>query len=83
MAAVRLSLREKLALSSRQKAARIPVAVGANERLYTIAEIAERWRVSDDTVYRMFRSESGVLKIGGYRIPESVMLRVQERRRIV
>jgi hypothetical protein len=61
---------------------------------YTVAEIAEMWKLSDDTVRRMFVNEEGVLKIGGtsrlvkrkyvhshfiLRIPESVFQRVLER----
>jgi hypothetical protein len=59
-----------------------------------LAEIAEKWKVSHDTVQRIFKDEPGVLKIGHptllkgrkykgrrftMRIPESVFLRVQNR----
>jgi hypothetical protein len=61
---------------------------------YTVSEIAEMWKLSVDTVRRMFGDEPGVLKIGQatrlvkrkyvrhhfvLRIPESVLLRVQDR----
>jgi len=31
---------------------------------YTVAEIAERWKLSTSVVRRIFRDEEGVLKIG-------------------
>ena len=54
------------------------------ERHYTVAEIAEMWKLSPDAVRKIFENEPGVLVIGndgsrskrGYhtlRIPESVM----------
>ncbi len=62
-----------------------------NERHYTVDEIAEMWRLSRDSIRRMFLSEDGVLKIcrsGNrfkrtcvtMRIPESVLNRVYRRR---
>ena len=60
------------------------------EKHYTPNELAKLWAVSPDTIRRLFRDESGVLKIGnngtryrrGYetlRIPESVAQRVHRR----
>jgi hypothetical protein len=61
---------------------------------FTLAEIAEKWKLSHDTVQRVFKDEPGVLKLGHpsrlkgskyqrryftLRIPESVFLRVQNR----
>jgi hypothetical protein len=63
----------------------------AIERHYTTLEVAELWKLSPDTVRKIFRDEPGVLKIGeperrnkqGYislRIPESVLARVHTQR---
>ena len=65
------------------------------EKHYTIDEIAAQWHLGYNTVKRMFADEPGVLKIGEptrlmggrkykrryltMRIPESVLLRVQDR----
>ncbi len=64
------------------------------ERHFTVAEISELWKMSDDVVRREFKDEPGVLKFGGpsrlsgrkykrhyhiLRIPESVFRRVQDR----
>ena len=61
------------------------------ERHYTVREIAERWRLSDDLVRKVFDSEPGVIAIGQahssgrkrryvtLRIPESVLERVHRR----
>ena len=64
----------------------------ANERHYSITEIAKMWALSERTVKRMFENEPGVLKWGseerlhkrGYwtiRVPESVLERVHRRLR--
>ena len=62
------------------------------ERHYKPSQIAQSWGVSTDTIRRMFESEPGVLVLGDaaggrgkrrYRtmtIPESVLVRVYERR---
>ncbi len=61
------------------------------ERHYTPAEVAALWKISLDTVRRMFRNESGVLALGrvkrrgrrGYatlRIPQSVLERVYRQK---
>ena len=60
------------------------------EQYFTPKDIAAQWKLSEDTIRRLFQDEQGVLKIGnpnprgkrGYvtlRIPRSVMLRVYER----
>jgi hypothetical protein len=61
---------------------------GAMEQHFSVAEVAERWNLSEDTVRRLFENEPGVLVIepprGRFsrrryrtlRIPESVMERV-------
>jgi hypothetical protein len=57
---------------------------------YTVAEIAELWKLSRDVVREIFQGEPGVLVIGrngsgskrGYhtlRVPESVLARVHRR----
>lgn len=58
---------------------------------YTVAEIAERWKLSEDVVRRLFEKEPGVLVLGRdgrtagrrrystLRIPESVAARVHRR----
>lgn len=57
----------------------------AAERHYTVAEVAERWRVSENTIIRRFRDQPGVLNIGigkkvALRIPESVLSAYHEQR---
>jgi hypothetical protein len=58
------------------------------ETYYTLAEIAELWRVSEDTVRRLFENEPGVLVLGDsrprwkrryrtIRVPASVLERVR------
>ena len=65
----------------------------ANEKHYSVVELAKLWALSERTIRRMFESEPGVLCWGsserrfkrGYktvRIPETVMLRVHRRLRI-
>jgi hypothetical protein len=65
------------------------------ERHLTVTEIAEQWNVSYSLVRRIFLGEPGVLKFGGpsrlvghgkykrryftLRVPESVLLAVQQR----
>ena len=57
---------------------------------YKVAEVAELWRVSRDTVRRLFENEPGVLVLGELRprnkrryitirIPESVLARVRRK----
>ena len=64
--------------------------MSALEKHYTVAQIAELWGWSDDTVRRTFRNEDGVITImhperRGKRpysklsIPESILVRVHER----
>lgn len=58
------------------------------ERIYTPKELAEEWRLSEDTIRRTFQDRHGVMKFGkpmrrgrrGYvtlRIPESVVREVR------
>jgi len=65
--------------------------LSAIERHYTVQEVAELWKMSPDTIRKIFRNVPGVLKIGtterlrkrGYlnlRIPESVLARVHAER---
>lgn len=64
---------------------------GFAELHYTVAEIAEKWKLSEDAVRRLFEKEPGVLVLGKegstggrrryttLRIPESVAARVHRR----
>lgn len=65
----------------------------ALERHFTIREVSEMWQLSDDTVRKLFRSETGVLAVGseesrfkrGYvtlLIPESVVKLVHRKHRL-
>jgi transcriptional regulator GlxA family with amidase domain len=65
----------------------------ANEKHYSVAELAALWALSERTIRRMFENEPGVLCWGsserrfrrGYRtlrIPETVVLRVHRQLRI-
>jgi predicted transcriptional regulator len=62
----------------------------ANEKHYSVDEIAKEWGLSRDTIRRLFMNEDGVLKIcrpgtrykrahTTLRIPESVKFRVHLR----
>jgi hypothetical protein len=63
--------------------------VAVTETIYTLAEVAERLKINDDTVRRMFTNEPGVIVIcfprkgrrvyRTIRIPESVLERVISR----
>lgn len=59
--------------------------VNAKETHFSIKQIAEMWSCSKDSVFRIFRDEPGVLKLGSekhrvLRIPSSVLDRVHRRR---
>ena len=65
----------------------------ANEKHYSVVELAKLWALSERTIRRMFENEPGVLCWGSserrfkrryktLRIPETVMLRVHRRLRI-
>ena len=65
----------------------------ANEKHYSVVEVAKLWALSERTIRRMFENEPGVLCWGSserrfkrvyktLRIPETVMLRVHRRLRI-
>jgi len=66
-------------------------STGAIERHYKVKELAALWKLSTDTVIRLFRDEPGVLKIGrerprrGHRscttlrIPDSIVQRVYRK----
>ncbi len=70
------------------------IAFGAaNEKHYSVSEIAQLWNLSDRTIRRIFENEPGVLCLGrpetkhkrGYRtlrIPDTVMQRVHRRLQI-
>ena len=68
------------------------VASFATERHYSVAEVAKTWKLSANTVRRVFENEPGVLAIGEprpkfgrrrgkvtLRIPQSVLDRVHRR----
>jgi excisionase family DNA binding protein len=50
----------------------------SNEKLYTVKEVAERFRCSDQTIRRMIkREEIDIIRIGGeIRIKESEVKRI-------
>ena len=63
----------------------------ALEQHFTVPEVARRWGMSEKSVRRFFANEPGVLKWGSpetrkkraycnLRIPESVLIRVHQRR---
>jgi len=67
---------------------------GVTEQFHSIAEIAVRWKVSQDFVRRLFEREAGVLVFGNsamhgkrryqtLRVPKDVLLRVEKRHSIV
>lgn len=64
--------------------------MSAFERHYTVQELAKMWRCNEETIRRLFRDESGVIKIGSaetrfkrkhwvLKVPESVVIRVHQR----
>jgi hypothetical protein len=64
----------------------------ALEPHYSVPQIAAMWHMTEKTVRRLFEGEPGVLRWGGeetvkkrryqnLRIPESVVIRVHQRRR--
>lgn len=70
---------------------RVSLQSVALERHYSVPEIAELWAMSEKSVRRLFTGENGILEWGtpetlrkrGYRnlrIPESVLIRVHQRR---
>jgi len=91
---VRLKLGLRMEASSMAAEAMIltePVTAPALERHYSVAHVAELWRLSETKVRELFRDEPGVLQTQlrtlrsrkrqnvTLRIPESVLLRVHER----
>ncbi|MBI4873391.1 MAG: hypothetical protein HY822_02020 [Acidobacteria bacterium] len=63
----------------------------AFDAIYTPTELAERWKLSEQSIRRLFQDEAGVLKIGGggargkrayvtLRIPRAVVERVFQER---
>jgi transcriptional regulator GlxA family with amidase domain len=67
--------------------------MAAIEKHYSVSEVAEIWGLSTKTIQRIFEDERGVLKVGAaetrfkrryytLRIPESVVLRVHNRRSV-
>lgn len=68
----------------------IPANTTPSERHFTAKEVAEEWNLSQDTIYRLFSNQPGVLLIVSekkkyrrtrrtLRIPESVKNRVYRR----
>lgn len=66
----------------------------ANEPHYSVKDVAEMWKLSDEAIRRLFRAEPGVIKLAAderyrrrkrdyvtIRIPESVLVRVHEKLR--
>jgi hypothetical protein len=62
------------------------------EKHYSVAELADIWKLSENTIRRMFENEPGVIKWGPtesrfkrryitLRIPETVVLRVHRQLR--
>lgn len=72
-----------------QQEARMAPAIAVDEMCLTVADVAKRLKVDDDTVRRLFIDEPGVIVISfprrgrrtyrTLRIPESVYLRVVTR----
>jgi len=66
----------------------------AIEPHYSVKDVAEMWKLSDEAIRRLFREEPGVIKLTAeeryrrrkrdyvtLRIPESVLVRVHEKLR--
>ena len=71
--------------------AKEPFVDDGEQENFTVAEIASLWRLSTDTIQRIFQEEPGVLPLGDrnprgkrkritLRIPRAVMERVKRRR---
>ena len=81
----------KLAKSEKPKPAQSDFEDDGIQENFTVGEIASLWRLSRDTVQRMFQDEPGVMPLGNpnprgkrkritLRIPRAVMERVKKRR---
>jgi hypothetical protein len=68
----------------------VPAKTAESEHHFTSKEVAEAWNLSQDTIYRLFANEPGVLILASerkkykrtrrtLRIPESVKNRVYRR----
>jgi hypothetical protein len=78
-----------------QSVLEMPPQTASMERHFSVAQIAERWALSEDTVRRLFENEPGVLVIEPprrrytrrryrtLRIPESVVERVHKTHLVV
>ena len=76
-------------MSGKQARDSLVVVDTFEERHFTIAEIATRWRISREKARRLFLDEPGVIRFHGsetntreyntYRVPESVARRVRLR----
>ncbi len=64
--------------------------MSALEKHYSVQEISDKWKLSPDTIRKLFHDEQGVVRIGRpesrfkrqyfiLRVPESVLLRVHAR----
>ena len=82
-------MRDEHASTANEPLARISSTLHA-ERLYSRSELAELWRLSSETIRRLFQEEPGVVTIGErnprrkrryvmLRIPQSVAVRVHRR----
>lgn len=85
------SVRESVALEPHKVSERMPTDTTHLERHYSIEELSELWKMSDDFVRRLFLREPGVVIFYNQRpgrrvyrtlrIPESVAMRVYRRMR--
>jgi hypothetical protein len=81
----------RLAKKQTPRPDREPFVDDGEQENFTVAEIASLWRLSTDTIQRIFQDEPGVLPLGNMnprgkrkritlRIPRAVMERVRRRR---
>ena len=85
-------IREALADRAKRKSAKDASFVDdGKQETFTVAEVAELWKLSPNTIQRMFQDEAGVITLGSknprgkrkrvtLRIPRAVMERVKKRR---
>ena len=81
----------KLILGSQETPAKAVFVDDGKQETFTVAEIGALWKLSADTIQKLFQDEPGVITLGNknpkgkrprvtLRIPRSVMERVKKRR---